>query len=96
MITKAPGAVAYGQTLTVTSPNASSITRITFIRLSAVTHAFNQSQRMNVLSFTPGTVVNTLSVRAPLNANLAPPGHYMLFIVNGNGVPSLAKIVRLR
>jgi hypothetical protein len=25
-----------------------------------------------------------------------PPGHYMLFILNGNGVPSVAKIIRLR
>jgi hypothetical protein len=31
----------------------------------------------------------------PANANLAPPGYYMLFIVNGNGVPSTAAMLRL-
>jgi galactose oxidase len=34
-----------------------------------------------------------LTVQAPANANLAPPGHYLLFIVDG--VPSVAKIVRI-
>ena len=48
---------------------------------------------MNVLSFSRGS--GALTVTAPLNANLAPPGHYMLFIVNANGVPSVAKIVRV-
>jgi hypothetical protein len=33
-------------------------------------------------------------VQTPANANLAPPGHYMLFVLNGNGVPSVASIVR--
>ncbi|WP_349260739.1 galactose oxidase-like domain-containing protein [Actinocrinis sp.] len=38
----------------------------------------------------------TLSVQTPANANLAPPGHYMLFILNTNGVPSVASIVQLQ
>jgi hypothetical protein len=36
----------------------------------------------------------SLTVQAPANANLAPPGYYMLFIVNGNGVPSTAAWVQ--
>ena len=32
---------------------------------------------------------------APANGNLAPPGHYMLFILNTSGVPSVASIVRV-
>ena len=32
---------------------------------------------------------------APANANLAPPGDYMLFIVDTNGVPSLSSLVRI-
>jgi len=32
----------------------------------------------------------------PANGNIAPPGHYMLFVVNTNGVPSVARIVQLR
>src|SRR5262249_10217691 len=36
----------------------------------------------------------SLTIQAPANANLAPPGYYMLFIVNGAGVPSVAPFVR--
>jgi len=46
----------------------------------------------------PDTVVTPpqrLRVNTPMNPNNAPPGHYMLFILNARGVPSVAKIVRL-
>jgi hypothetical protein len=43
------------------------------------------------LSFTAGS--GSLSVVAPANANLAPPGNYMLFIVDTHGVPSVAAVV---
>ncbi|HEY7480025.1 MAG TPA: galactose oxidase-like domain-containing protein [Gemmatimonadales bacterium] len=94
VITSAPNSVTYGQVFTVRTPSAASVAKVTLVRLSAVTHSFNQNQRGNVLSFSPGS--GTISVTAPANANLAPPGHYMMFIVNGNGVPSVAKFVRLR
>ena len=38
---------------------------------------------------------NSLSINSPINRNIAPPGHYMLFILNNNGVPSEAAIVRV-
>jgi Domain of unknown function (DUF1929) len=34
-------------------------------------------------------------MRSPKNANLAPPGFYYLFVLDQNGVPSIAKTVRL-
>jgi hypothetical protein len=34
-------------------------------------------------------------VTAPASHNLSPPGDYMLFLINSNGVPSVANIVRL-
>jgi hypothetical protein len=46
------------------------------------------------LSFAP--LGGSLSVQAPANANLAPPGYYMLFLVNSNGVPSVSKILKLQ
>ena len=36
-----------------------------------------------------------VQVTAPASRNAAPPGHYMLFILNTAGTPSVAKIVRL-
>jgi hypothetical protein len=62
-------------------------------RLASVTHGFNESQRFIRLNF--ATTANGINVTAPSGPTLAPPGHYMLFILNGNGVPSAAKIVRL-
>ncbi len=94
VISTAPGTAGYDQDITVSSPQASSIALVTLIRLSAVTHAFNQNQRFNRLEFTGGS--ESLTVRMPANPNLAPPGHYLLFLVDDNGVPSMGKVVQLR
>jgi galactose oxidase len=92
-ISSAPTTVSYGQNFTVSTPEAANINKVSFIKLSSVTHAFNMDQRFCNLSFTRGS--GTLTVTAPADANLAPPGHYMLFVLNGTGVPSVARIVRL-
>jgi hypothetical protein len=92
-INSAPTSVGYGQTFFVGTPDATSITKVTWIRLASVTHTNNMGQRINRLTFSQAT--GGLNVTAPSNNNLAPPGHYMLFILNGTGVPSVAKIVRL-
>ena len=46
------------------------------------------------LEFTRGD--GSLSVTAPPNPNVAPPGHYMIFVLNRNGVPSVGRIVRIQ
>jgi galactose oxidase len=91
-ISLAPGRLSYGQAFTVQTPNAASIGRGTLIRLSSVTHAFNASQLIYPLTFT-ATGSTSLSAVAPPNGNLAPPGAYMLFLINQAGVPSVAKFV---
>ena len=63
------------------------------IPLGSVTHGFNMSQRFLRPSFSLAT--GGLNVTAPSNANNAPPGYYMLFILNGSGVPSVAKIIQI-
>ncbi|WP_438034893.1 CBM96 family carbohydrate-binding protein [Sorangium sp. So ce204] len=92
-ISSAPTSVSYGQTFFVGTPNASAISRVTWIRLPSVTHAFDQNQRFNTLSFS--TATGGLNVTAPSNRNLCPPGHYMLFILNNLGVPAVARIVQI-
>ncbi len=37
-----------------------------------------------------------MSVTAPSGPNLAPPGYYILFILNRNGVPSTGKIIQVQ
>ncbi len=93
-ISSAPAAVGWNQTFTVTSPQASAIRQVTLLRLGSVTHALNMNQRFNRLSFT--TAGDGLRVVSPLKREEAPPGHYMLFIIDGNGVPSVAKVIQLR
>ena len=95
----APTSVAYGQTFFVQTPDAAAITKVTMLRLSSVTHAFNMSQYISTLSFS--VVPGGLNVVAPSGATVvapptvAPPGYYLLFILNGSGVPSVGSIVKL-
>jgi hypothetical protein len=93
-ISSAPSTVNYTETFFVGTANPGAITRVTWVRLGSVTHAFDMNQRFNELSFTG--VTGGLNVTAPSDPNLAPPGHYMLFILNGNGVPSTARVVRIK
>ena len=61
------------------------------VSLGADTHQSDMNQHFVPLSFTAGA--GSLTVQTPANAALAPPGNYMLFIVNDQGVPSVARMV---
>jgi galactose oxidase len=86
--------VGYGQVLTVTTSYAQQITQVRWIRLGSVTHAFDAGQRANSLAFTKTS--SAVKVTMPSTAKKAPPGYYLLFILNRNGVPSAARIVRVQ
>ena len=92
-ITSAPSSISYGNTFSVTTPNAASISSVVLVRNGTVTHAFGMDQREVGLSFTAGS--GTLTVTAPPNGEIAPPGYYMLFLVNNAGVPSVADFVQV-
>ena len=92
-ITSAPSSITYGNQFTVQTPDAANISSVVLMRNGAVTHAFDMDQRMVGLSFTPGS--GSLTITAPPNSNIAPPGYYMLFLINSSGVPSLASFVRV-
>jgi len=94
-ITSAPASVSYASNFSVSTPNAASISSVALIRAGADTHAFDMDQRMVSLSFTADPAANSLSVTAPANGNLAPPGYYMLFVVNSAGVPSVASWIQV-
>jgi hypothetical protein len=72
---------------------ADDIGMISWVRLSSVTHAFNQNQRINFLSFAVDH--GRLTVHAPAKPEICPPGHYLLFVLTKDGVPSKAKIVHI-
>ncbi|MET0623248.1 MAG: RICIN domain-containing protein [Pyrinomonadaceae bacterium] len=94
MLTNAPASVGYGQTFTVSTPHASSITKVTMVRLSSVTHSFNEDQRLATLPIV-SVVSGGVNVTAPASGRHAPPGYYMLFILKGNGVPSEGRMIRI-
>jgi galactose oxidase len=93
-ITSAPGSVGYNQTFSVATPNAAQVTGVRWIRLGTVTHAFDAGQRANTLSFTING--GNVEVTAPAGPMQAPPGHYLLFIHNRNGVPSEGQVIKVQ
>jgi galactose oxidase len=94
VITSAPAQVTYNQTFTVGTSQPQNVGQVNWVRLSSVTHAFNRDQRINFLKFTATAM--DLSVTAPNDPNICPPGHYMLFVLDASKVPSVAKIIRIQ
>jgi hypothetical protein len=93
VIDSAPGSVGYGQDFSVGTADATRIQSVALLAPAAVTHGFDENARYVPLTFS--TATGGLRVQAPSNANLAPPGDYMLFLVDGSGVPSVANWVRV-
>ncbi|SCG66144.1 Kelch motif-containing protein [Micromonospora inositola] len=92
-ITSTSGGGSYGGTISVSTPDATSITAVNLVSLGADTHQMDMNQHFVPLSFTKNG--SGLTVQAPAGPELAPPGYYMLFILNGNGVPSVASMVQI-
>lgn len=96
-ITSAPQYINYAQTFDIETPNVGTIERVALIRCGSATHAFDADQRYVGLTFEPvAGMANRLRLTAPPNGNVAPPGQYMLWIVDNNDRPCLqAPILRL-
>ena len=92
----APDVLAYGAGFPVITPDAGNVQFVRLISHGSVTHSFNMNQRMQTLAFTRSSVdPQQLDVQMDASANLVPPGHYMLVLVNALGVPSRAWTVRV-
>jgi hypothetical protein len=95
-----PGPLAYGQTVTVSYAQSTTIASAALVRPGSTTHAFNMDQRFVGLcgaSPQPACAASngSLSLTMPPNGNIAPPGYYMLFLFDATGVPSIATFVQL-
>ena len=93
-ITSAPSSATYGSNFFVSTPDGATIGSVALMRPGAATHSFNQDQRFINLSFQQTT--GGITIQSPANANLAPPGYYMIFLVNQSGVPSIATFIQLQ
>ena len=93
-ITSPLSSIDYGICFDIGTPESASIDKVVLIRPMAVTHHTDSEQRYVRLRF---RVVNgsTLQVDSPDSGAIAPPGYYMLFLVNACGVPSVARFVRV-
>ena len=85
--------IEIGETFALDYNGSGPISRVAFVKTSSVTHSWNMDQRFVEATFvTNGT---RLMVQAPTHAADAPPGFYMLFVLNPSGVPSVSRIVQI-
>lgn len=80
-------------TFEVGTSEPTKIRKVNLIGLTSVTHSLNSSQRLVPLKFTKNKKSPT--VKSPLNARSCPPGYYMLFLIDNDGVPSVAEFVKI-
>ena len=92
-ITSAPSSATYGSSISVSTPDASSIAAVNLVSLGTDTHQMDMNQHFVPLNFTASN--GSLNVTMPSSSSVAPPGHYMLFILNKSGTPSVANIIGL-
>ncbi|MGA7498119.1 MAG: galactose oxidase early set domain-containing protein [Isosphaeraceae bacterium] len=97
-----PGVVAFGNTGDIEVQHATADPKVVLIKLGSVTHGWDLGQRLADLKFkqvpevpAPDQTKASVQYTAPTNRDLYPPGYYMLFYVNNQGQPSIAKMVRL-
>jgi hypothetical protein len=92
-VISAPDVAELGDTIFVETPDAENITKALWIVPGAVTHAQNWTQRANIFELGDELAIGEggVNITLPSNGNEAPPGYYMLFLVNEAGVPSMAE-----
>ena len=99
VITAGPASIGYGTgTFQLRTPNAPGtsvpdVKSVVLVRPGSVTHAFDMEQRVVGLTFTATS--GALTVNSPPNQNVAPPGYYLMFLLNKAGVPSIATFVQV-
>ena len=93
-IAGSPANINYSGGFTVGTPDAANISSVVLARAGADTHAFDMDQRLVGLSFSVSDASH-LNVTGPPNGNIAPPGYYLLFLLNSAGVPSIANFVQV-
>lgn len=83
-----------GQTVSIDTPDAATVTRVTLVKLPSTTHSHDMNQRFNELTITSSSTAVTITV--PANRNRLPPGQYMVFLLSNAGVPSVSRIVEVQ
>jgi hypothetical protein len=93
-IDAAPEQCNYGETITVTTAQAANVRWASLIKNGVTTHSFDSSQRLIDLDI-EARDEGSLRATVTANPNIAPPGWYMLFIVDQRRIPSTATWIHL-
>jgi hypothetical protein len=103
-IKKAPKRAGWNKRIKVKTKGASKATSAVLVAPAATTHGNDMNQRLVPLRAKVKKVTRKngkkrgykgLEIKTPPSAGVAPPGYYMLFVLNKKGVPSVAKWVQL-
>lgn len=99
VISSAPSLIHHGRTFTIESPDAASITKVVLVRPMAVTHQTDSEQKVIEMPYvhdhaTPSRIRLTAPDSIHPHSNTQ-KGYYMMFALNGQGVPSVAKWIYL-
>ena len=92
VITVAPASARYGQTFQVLTDRGGMGSAV-LVAPGATTHGNDMHQR--VIKLQAQQLANGMNVTVPASSALVPPGHYMLFVVDSAGIPSVAKFVHI-
>ena len=87
VIDEAPAQIGYGTPFSLATQDTD-VARVALVRPGSATHGVDFEQRIVDLPFVEGP--GGLSVTGPADPRMAPPGHYMVFLVDQAGVPSVA------
>jgi hypothetical protein len=91
-----PAEILYDSNFEIkTATQADEVASIALLRLSSTTHNNNMDQRYIGLAVISRRGNNVLEIKSPKDSSFAPPGYYMLFLLDHNRIPSVGKIIRL-
>lgn len=92
-VTGAAADLHYGDYASFATTQSAPITSAVLVRPASTTHQSDPNQRLIDVGF--AKTATGVSVTMPTERNLAPPGWYMMFVVDAKGVPSVAKWIHL-
>lgn len=90
-VSSAKFAVGSSFTATTNAANPSFV----MIRYGSATHTVDTDQRRITLTSTSNNGAGTYTLKCPSDAGIVLPGYYMLFVLNGSGVPSVATTLQI-
>ncbi|MEM7587423.1 MAG: galactose oxidase-like domain-containing protein [Acidobacteriota bacterium] len=94
VINALPAAANHGDQLTVSYTSEVPLSRAVIHRSGSGTHAFTYNQISVPVAFDSNSG-GLAKLTLPNNPNVLPPGFYMVFLINRDGVPSVAKFLKI-